>query len=106
MDTFQSKFLDPIHPTSRPDKTLQWLEKSRDSWKEKTKETKDELKKKKLAVKRAREDRDQIDEELKQERRKSQEALTQKDIELENLRNQLAKANQQVEDLKKKRLLH
>ena len=106
MNAFQSQFLDPSNPTSRPDKTLQWLEKSRDSWKRKTKETKEELKKKKLAVKRARENRGQLEEELKQALYKSQEALTQKDTELENLRDQLAKANQQVEELKKKRSLH
>lgn len=35
---------------ARIDKTLKWLEESRDSWKGKTKVAKDDLKKKKLAV--------------------------------------------------------
>jgi chromosome condensin MukBEF ATPase and DNA-binding subunit MukB len=101
-----SKFPESQNPPSRPDKTLQWLEQSRDSWREKTKATKSELKKKTLAVKRARENRDHLHEELKQERCKNQKMLTQKEIELQELREQLAKANQQIEDLKKKRWHH
>lgn len=93
---------------SRPDKTLQWLEKSRDSWKEKIKVTKDDLKKKKLAVKRARIGRDQLDEELSKEKAahyRAQEQLSQKDSEIAELKTQLAKVTQQVEDLKKKKSL-
>ncbi len=93
---------------SRPDKTLQWLEESRDSWKEKTKVTKDDLKKQKLAVKRARRGRDLLHEELSKEKTahyRAREELSQKDIEIAGLKTQLEKAIQQVEELKKKRLL-
>jgi len=103
MDTSQPKHPESLKLPHRVDKTLQWLEKSRNSWKEKTKETKEELKKKKLAVRRARENRDLLQEELWGERRKCQEALTKKDAEIAELKAQLAKVNQQVEDLKKKR---
>ncbi len=89
----------------RVDKTLKWLEDSRDSWKEKTKETKDELKKQKLAVKRAREARDQ----LKQRESAREEAysnnqkqLAEKERENEQLKNQLKSAHQQIDELKKK----
>lgn len=95
--------------SSRPDKTLQWLEESRDSWKEKTKMTKDDLKKQKLAVKRARNGRDLLDDELSREKTahyRAREELNQKDSEITELKTQLARATQQVEELKKKRLLH
>lgn len=95
--------------SSRPDKTLQWLEESRDSWKEKTKVTKDDLKKQKLAVKRARDGRDLIHEELSKEKTahyRAREEVSQKEIEIAELKTQLAKAMQQIEGLKKKRLLH
>lgn len=94
--------------SSRPDKTLQWIEESRDSWKEKTKATKDDLKKQKLAVKRARNGRDLLHEELSKEKTahyRTREELSQKDIEIAELKTQLKKATQHVEELKKKRLL-
>jgi hypothetical protein len=92
--------------SSRPDKTLQWLEESRDSWKEKTKMTKDDLKKRTLAVKRARSGRDLLHEELSKEKTahyRVLEELSQKDSEIAELKTQLARVTQQVEDLKKKR---
>lgn len=94
--------------SSRPDKTLQWLEESRNSWKEKTKVTKDDLKKQKLAVKRARSGRDLLDEELSKEKTahyRAREEVSQKDSEIAELKIQLARVTQQVEELKKKRLL-
>ena len=94
--------------SSRPDKTLQWIEESRDSWKEKTKATKDNLKKQKLAVKRARSGRDLLHEELSKEKTahyRTREELSQKDIEIAELKTQLEKATQRVEELKKKRSL-
>jgi hypothetical protein len=93
--------------SSRPDKTLQWLEESRDSWKEKTKVTKDDLKKQRLAVKRAISGRDLLHEELSKEKTahyRAREELSQKDVEIAALKAQLEKATQQVEELKKKRL--
>jgi hypothetical protein len=103
-----SKLLDHLFLSSRPDKTLQWLEESRDSWKEKTKETKNDLKKQKLAVKRARSGRDLLHEELSKEKTahyRALEELSQKDIKIAELKTLLEKATQQVEELKKKRLL-
>ncbi len=100
-----SQALDNILPL-RPDKTLKWLTKSRDSWKEKTKETKTDLKKKNLAVKRARNGRDVLQEELLKEKAahdKAREELNQKDFEIAELKIRLEKATRQAEDLKKKK---
>ena len=94
--------------SSRPDKTLDWLEKSRDSWKEKTKSTKNDLKKQKLAVKRARNSRDLLGKELSNEKTahyRALEELNHKDMEIAELKSQLEKASQQIEELKKKKLL-
>jgi chromosome segregation ATPase len=91
----------------RIDKTLNWLEKSRDSWRDKTKIAKDKLKKKTLAVKRARETRDEYKELLEQQEkayRASQDLLEQKNLEIIQLQKQLAEAQVQVEELKKKSL--
>lgn len=89
----------------RVDKALQWFEESRDSWKNKTIETKYELQKQKIAVKRAREGRDSLKEELSKEKTahyQTQYELNQKEIENAELKSQLEKANEQIEDLKKK----
>jgi hypothetical protein len=45
--------------SSRPDKTIRWLNKSRDGWRDKTLATKSELKVVKQAQKRARESREE-----------------------------------------------
>ena len=76
----------------RIDKTLQWLEESRSSWKEKTKTTKKELKIQKLAVKRARQSRNELHEELSKEKHThdmTREELNQKDTEIVALKDQL-----------------
>ena len=83
----------------RVDKTLQWLETSRDSWKEKTKESKTKLKITTLALKRAREHRDQLEE----ERHSIQKHLDQKDKEIAMLKRKLEQSTQEIETLKKKR---
>lgn len=88
----------------RIDKTLQWLEESRDSWKDKTQTSKAKLKVTTLALKRAREDRSKCVEELKKERRNNLEELYQKDIEITKLKQQLEQAYQEVEILKKKEI--
>jgi chromosome segregation ATPase len=90
----------------RIDKAMQWLETSRDTWKEKAKESKGELNKKKLAVKRARESRDALGHQLVEAQRVHQEvqkALEQKEKEAVALREQLEAAHQQILELKKKR---
>lgn len=83
----------------RVDKTLSWLKDSRDAWREKTKETKKKLKIATLGVKRARDDRDEIEKEL----HNKDELIEQKDIEIAKLKKQLEEASQEVEKLKKKR---
>jgi len=94
---------------ARIDKTLEWLEESRDSWKEKAKVAKDSLKKRTLAVKRARDGRDLLEEELSKEKTahcQAREQLSQKDAEITELKTQLEKRTREAEEFKKKRLLH
>lgn len=84
---------------TRLDKTLSWLKVSRDSWKEKTRESKTKLKIATLGIKRARESRNEIEKELY----KSQKQVDQKDAEIAILKKKLEQATQEVEILKKKR---
>lgn len=93
---------------TRVDKKLYWLEESRDSWKNKTIETKYELQKQKIAVKRARESRDLLQEELSKEKTdhySDREELNQKELEIMQLKARLEKAAQDIDELKKKQLL-
>lgn len=93
-------------PQQRIDKKLGWLETSRDTWKEKAKIAKNELKKKKLAVKRTRETRDSYKDNLERERKahlENREELAQKELEITLLKEQLEIAQQQIHELKKKR---
>jgi chromosome segregation ATPase len=89
----------------RLNKKVDWLSVSRDSWKEKTKEAKDELKIKNLAVKRARESREDFKNKFAQEEQKLIEAkklLVMKDLEIVELKKQLEGASKEVSNLKKK----
>ena len=54
---------EPKNFPARPDKTIDWLNKSRDDWKGKTQVTKAELKVAKQAQKRARQSRQEWKEE-------------------------------------------
>ena len=93
----------------RVDKTLQWLEKSRDTWKEKAIETKASLKKQKLAVKRARGGRDLFKKGLLEKTNKlenTQKELKEKELEIAKLKAELEKTNKEVVEVKKKRLHH
>ena len=96
MDSDEKDF--PETP-ARLDKTLSWLKVSRDSWKEKTRESKTKLKIATLATKRARESRNEIEKELHDR----QKLLDQKDAEIAMLKKKLEQAAQEVESLKKKR---
>jgi hypothetical protein len=87
----------------RVDKTLTWLRASRDSWKEKTKESKTKLKIATLGLKRVREERDKIETEFKEDRCNIQQQLDQKDTEIVLLKNQLEQATREIENLKKKK---
>jgi len=89
----------------RIDKALDWLETSRDVWKEKTTTAKDELKKSRLAVKRARSARDSFKAELSKNEEaylESQKKMEQKDCEIALLKKRLEEAYQQIDALKKK----
>jgi chromosome segregation ATPase len=89
----------------RIDKALNWLGISRDSWKGKAKTAKEELKKRTLAAKRARESRDEYKqrfEEAEEARYVNQEELNQKTIDIERLEKQLTEARSEIEELKKK----
>lgn len=87
----------------RIDKTVQWLAESRESWKEKTKASKAELKVTTLALKRARDDRALYSRQAKEERLKARQELKKKDAEIEELKKRLEYADQKIEQLKKKR---
>lgn len=89
---------DFIEKPARLDKTLNWLRVSRDSWKEKTKESKTKLKVATLGIKRAREDREEIGKELHH----IQKELNQKDAEIAMLKKRLDETTQEKEALKKK----
>lgn len=84
---------------TRTDKTLSWLKVSRDSWKEKARDSKKKLKIATLGIKRARESRDEIEKELHDR----QKQLDQKDTEIAVLKKKLEQATYEVETLKKKR---
>lgn len=89
----------------RVDKALDWLETSRDKWRDKAKIAKEELKKKTLAVKRARESREEFKELLEEQKKAyytSEDLLEQKKLEIAQLQKQLAEAQTEIEELKKK----
>ena len=91
----------------RIDKALDWLETSRDSWKNKAKIAKEELKKRTLAVKRARESNGEYKEQPEQAEeavRTYQEELDRKASKIDKLEKQLAEAQREIEELKKKPL--
>ena len=89
----------------RLDKTLDWLEKSRDSWKDKCLQTKLGLKMKTLSAKRLRGGRDK----WKQEAKEASIKIKQMEEERENLIKEIEKLNKKLimqtsyaESLKKK----
>lgn len=77
--------------SQRIDKTIEWLEHSRDQWKMKCLEAKLQLKRQTLATKRAREGRSDLKDELKEARERI--------LELESISEKQAR---QLDDLKKK----
>jgi chromosome segregation ATPase len=93
----------PVVTPTRIDKTLQWLEESRGSWKQKTQTSKAKLKTTTLALKRAREDRDKYIEKLKKQSCSTRNQLSHKEREIAMLKKQLEQKNQEVENLKKKK---
>jgi chromosome segregation ATPase len=94
--------------SSRPDKTIRWLNKSRDGWRDKTLATKSELKVVKQAQKRARESREEWKNQYNQlETAKQQQdrILKEKDEEITTLKTMLQTVERENEELKKKYLL-
>lgn len=75
----------------RTDKTIAWLMESRDQWKQKCLEVKTQLKRKILALKRAREGRSQLKSQLRSELERNRKFV------------QMAETQQnQISELKKK----
>jgi hypothetical protein len=72
--------------SARPDKTIDWLNKSRDDWKGKTQTTKAELKVAKQAQKRARQSRQEWKAQCRQLERQQAALLAEKSEEILNLR--------------------
>lgn len=93
------------HLPARPDKTIDWLNKSRDDWKSKTQATKSELKVAKQAQKRARQSRQEWKEEYQQLRQQQAIAMAEKSEEISNLKTKVQELEQENADLKKKHLL-
>jgi chromosome segregation ATPase len=90
----------------RPDKTIDWLNKSRDDWKNKSQAAKAELKVAKQAQRRARESRQEWKEEYRQLERQFAMVMTEKDAENATLKTKVQELERENEDLKKKYLLH
>lgn len=89
----------------RPDKTIDWLNKSRDDWRDKTQNSKAALKVAKQAQKRARISREQWKEHC--ERLKADQAigkmeLMRKNAEIARLETTIGRLKQENENLKKK----
>jgi ribosome recycling factor len=93
------------YTSPRLDKTIDWLNKSRDDWKSKTLETKSALKVAKQARKRAEASRQQWKEHCKHleaDQAIKEKEHKQKDAEIETLRKTIAQLEQENDILKKK----
>ena len=91
---------------ARPDKTINWLNKSRNDWKSKSQATKAELKVAKQAQRRARQSRQEWKEECRLLERQQAAILAGTREEIENLKTKVQELEQENADLKKKHLLH
>ena len=92
---------------ARPDKTIDWLSKSRDRWKRKTVVTKMALKVAKQARKRTQEVRTKLKahaEQLEAENAQNVIDLQKKDKEIAKLLTTVGQLSQENEELKKKYL--
>lgn len=90
---------------ARPDKTINWLNKSRDDWKDKSQTTKAELKVAKQAQKRARQSRQEWRDQYQQLEKEQAHLLAEKSEEIANLTIKLQELEHENADLKKKYLL-
>lgn len=87
---------------TRPDKTIDWLNKSRDDWKGKTQTTKAELKVAKQAQKRARESRQEWRAECRRLEKEQAKLLSEKSEEISGLKTKVQELEHENADLKKK----
>ena len=90
---------------ARPDKTIDWLNKSRDDWKGKTQTTKAELKVAKQAQKRARQSREEWRAQYRELEKQQSMLLGEKSEEITNLKTKIRELEHENADLKKKYLL-
>ncbi len=90
---------------ARPDKTINWLNKSRDDWKGKTQTTKAKLKVAKQAQKRARQSREEWRDQYRELEKQQSILLAEKSEEITNLKTKIQGLEHENADLKKKYLL-
>lgn len=90
---------------TRIDKALAWLADSRNKWREKCKETKLQLKRKTLAIKRLKDSRDDWRLEniqLKQELIKSKQKISSLQYRVDELESQIEDRIREIQSVKKK----
>lgn len=90
---------------SRPDKTIDWLNKSRNDWKGKTQATKAELKVAKQAQKRARQSREEWKDQYRELEKQQSMLLAEKSEEITSLKTKVQELEYENIGLKKKYLL-
>lgn len=95
----------PKNFPARPDKAIDWLNKSRDDWKGKTQMTKAELKVAKQAQKRARQSRQEWRAACRRLEKEQTKLLEEKTEEITNLKTKVQELEHENADLKKKYLL-
>jgi chromosome segregation ATPase len=86
---------------ARPDKTIDWLNKSRNDWKGKTQTTKAELKVAKQAQKRARQSRQKWRTQCQELEKQQSMLLAEKSEEITNLKTKVQELEHENADLKK-----
>ena len=96
---------EPKNFPARPDKTIDWLNKSRDDWKGKTQATKVELKVAKQAQRRARQSRQEWRDECRRLEKEQAKLLSEKSEEISGLKTKVQELEHENSDLKKKYLL-
>lgn len=98
----QQEFEESKNFPARPDKTINWLNKSRNVWKNKTQATKAELKVAKQAQKRARRSRQKWKEDYLLLEQQQSAILAERSEEISNLKTKIQELEHENADLKKK----
>lgn len=94
-------FEEPKNFPARPDKTIDWLNKSRNDWKGKTQMTKAELKVAKQAQRRARQGRQEWKDECQRLQKEQTKLLEEKSEEITSLKTKVQELEHENADLKK-----